>query len=226
MSRSVRSPRLHAFWWSTLAAIFIWSGIAPHDRFTWWLEVAPVILAAVVLTTTCRRFELTRLSYGLIWLHAILLLVGGHYTYAREPMFDWIRVTFELDRNYYDRLGHFMQGFVPAIVAREILLRKSPLGRGKWLFFLTVCFCLAFSALFELFEWSVATLTGDDAEAFLATQGDVWDTQWDMFMALCGSIISLTVLGGCHDRDLRGLGISSGDGGWATNRPVPPVLKD
>ena len=186
----------------SLAVIFIWSVINPLDLFTWFLEVLPVIIGVIILFMTYKKLKFTTLVYVLLWLHAIVLIVGGHYTYAENPLFNWIRDTFELQRNYYDRLGHFVQGFFPAIVAREILLRKSPLKRDNWLFFITICICLAISAFWELIEWWVAVATGEAAEAFLGTQGDIWDTQWDMFLALCGSTISLLLLGKLHDRFL------------------------
>lgn len=178
------------------------SGIGPHDRLTWWLEVAPVLIAVPVLLATFRRFPLTPLLYGLIALHALILMYGGHYTYARTPLGFWIQDLFELSRNHYDRIGHVAQGFVPAIAAREVLLRKSPLGPRGWLPFLVVCVCLAISATYEFVEWGTALLAGGAAEDFLATQGDVWDTQWDMFLATCGAIASLALLSPLHDRQL------------------------
>jgi len=185
-----------------LLLVFLWSAIAPADRFTWVLEVLPAVVAVVVLAATYRRFPLTDLAYLLIALHAVILLVGGHYTYAEVPLFNWLRDTFSLERNYYDRIGHLAQGFVPAIIAREILLRTSPLTRGKWLFFIVASICLAISACYEFVEWWVAVGTGEAAEAFLGTQGDVWDTQWDMFLALCGAIAAQLVLARLHDRHL------------------------
>ncbi|HXI10836.1 MAG TPA: DUF2238 domain-containing protein [Thermodesulfobacteriota bacterium] len=184
---------------------FIWSGVRPHDYLTWSLEVAPAVVAAVILVFTYDSFEFTTLAYFIVWLHAWVLLVGGHYTYAEEPLFNWIRDHYGLSRNYYDRVGHLFQGFVPAIVAREILLRKSPLKKGGWLFFLVVCVCLAASAFYEFIEWWVAVASGTAADAFLATQGDVWDTQWDMFMSFIGTFISQVTLRGAHDRALERL---------------------
>ncbi len=183
----------------------ILSGIHPYDRLTWLLEVAPVIIAVPLLASTCRRFPLTPLLYRLILLHALILMLGGHYTYARVPLGSWMQNLFHLARNDYDRLGHFAQGFVPAVVSREILLRKSPLKPGKWLFFIVVCICLAVSALYELVEWWSALGFGDAATDFLGTQGDVWDTQWDMFMALIGAITALLTLSRTHDRALQRL---------------------
>lgn len=187
------------------AAVFAWSGIAPHDRLTWWLEVAPVLIAVPLLLVTWRRFPLTPLLYRLIFLHAVILMVGGHYTYARVPIGFTVQEWFDLSRNHYDRLGHFAQGFVPAILAREILLRRSPLRPGKWLFWVSAAFCLAFSAFFEMIEWWVAVIGGAEADAFLATQGDVWDTQWDMFLALVGAVTALLTLSRAHDRALARL---------------------
>jgi putative membrane protein len=156
-----------------------------------------------LLVATYRRFPLTPLAYVLIWLHAVILMVGGHYTYAEVPLFDWIRDAFGLARNHYDRVGHLAQGFVPAILAREVLLRTSPLRPGRWLFFLVCCVCLAISALYELIEWWAALLTSPETgTAFLGTQGDVWDTQWDMFLALVGSVAALLALSRLHQRQL------------------------
>lgn len=182
--------------------VLIWSGIAPKDGFTWFLEVAPVLIALPLLFLTRTRFPLTPLAYLAIALHAVILMVGGHYTYAEMPLFNWLRDSFDLARNHYDRVGHLAQGFFPAIVAREILIRRSPLRPGAWLFFLTTCFCLSFSAFYEMIEWWVAIGTGDDAVAFLATQGDVWDTQWDMFLALLGALAAQLLLSKLHDRQL------------------------
>ncbi len=182
------------------------SGIAPSDRLTWILETFPVVVGMPLLAATYRRFPLTGLLYWLLFLHAIILMVGGHYSYAEVPLGFWVRDAFDLARNHYDRLGHFAQGFVPAILAREILARCSPLARSRWLPFLVVSVCLAFSAFYELIEWWGALLFGDAAAAFLGTQGDVWDTQWDMFLALAGAITALIVLGKPHDAQLARLG--------------------
>lgn len=194
-----------AFHWLLLVsflAILAWSGIGPRDRFVWYLEVAPAVIGAVVLIALYPRFRFTDLVYILIWLHAAVLMVGGHYTYAEMPLFNWLRDALHLDRNYYDRLGHFFQGFVPAMIAREVLLRRSPLKPGKWLLFLVSCVALAISAVYEFIEWWVAVATGEAAEAFLATQGDVWDTQWDMFLALSGAVLAQLFLSRLHDREL------------------------
>jgi putative membrane protein len=178
------------------------SAIKPHDYVTWWLEVMPVFIAAPLLVATSHRFRFTSLAYWLIALHALILIVGGHYTYAEVPIGNWLRDTFDLGRNHYDRLGHFAQGFVPAIIAREILLRRTPLPRGKWLSFLVSSVCLSISACYEFIEWWSAVLGGSAADAFLGSQGDVWDTQWDMLMALIGSIVAQLSLSTLHDRQL------------------------
>ncbi len=184
------------------AVALIASGIRPYDRATWYLEVAPVVIGAAILIATYRRFPLTPLLYRLIFLHALILILGGHYTYARVPLGFWAQDLFDLARNHYDRFAHFAQGFVPALIAREVLLRKSPLRPGGWLFFLATSVCLAFSATYELLEWLSAVLGGSAADEFLGTQGDVWDTQWDMFMALLGAITALVTLSKVHDRQL------------------------
>ncbi|KAA0256271.1 DUF2238 domain-containing protein [Acidobacteria bacterium ACD] len=181
------------------------SGIGPKDRFTWLLEVAPVLVGAPLLVATRRRFPLTPLACRLVFLHALVLVLGGHYTYAEVPIGDWARDLLGLARNPYDRLGHFAQGFVPAVLTRELLLRRTPLRRGGWLFTLVTAVCLAISALYELVEWLAAVLTGEAAEAFLGTQGDVWDTQWDMFLALLGALASQLLLSKRHDRELSRL---------------------
>jgi putative membrane protein len=188
-----------------VAAVFVWSAIRPADYFTWLLEVAPVLIALPVLIATRKRFPLTPLAYSLIAIHAVILMVGGHYTYAKVPLFDWVRDTFHLARNHYDRLGHFAQGFVPALIAREVLLRKTPLKPGGWLNFIVVSICLAISACYEFVEWWTALATGEKADAFLGSQGDPWDTQWDMFCALLGATASVIFLRRWHDRLLRNL---------------------
>src|SRR5436190_6158643 len=181
------------------------SRIAPYDPTTWWLEIFPVLIAGPALVLTARRFPLTRLTYTLLAGHALILIVGGHYTYARVPLGFWIQDLLSLARNDYDRLGHFVQGFVPAILIREVLLRTSPLRPGRWLFVLVTASCLAFSACYEFFEWWSALAGGHAADAFLGTQGDVWDTQWDMFSALIGAITAQLVLARIHDRSLANL---------------------
>ena len=199
------SRALHGVLLFVVLLILLWSGVHPRDRYTWLLEIAPVLIAAPVLLLSYRHFPLTNLVYIGIALHAMILMVGGHYTYAQVPLFNWIRDEFGLSRNHYDRLGHLAQGFFPALIAREILVRKKIIGPGAWLFFIVVCVCLAISASYELIEWAVAELSGDDAVAFLATQGDVWDTQKDMAMALLGSILAQVLLSNFHDRQLEEL---------------------
>lgn len=178
------------------------SGIAPKDRLTWVMEVVWVIIALPVIVLTWRRFPLTRLLSWLLVAHALVLVYGGAYTYAETPLGFWLRDVLGFARNPWDRVGHLMQGFVPAILARELLLRHTPLRRGGWLAYLVVAACLSFSAFFELLEWWAALVYGADADAFLATQGDVWDTQWDMFLCLCGAIASLLLFSRVHDRQL------------------------
>ncbi len=180
-----------------------WSGYHPRNRLTWVLEVTPAILGFAILAATYRRFPLTTLAYVLLWTHALILLLGGYYTYAEMPVFNWLRDTYHWSRNYYDRVGHLAQGFVPAIVSREVLLRRSPLRQGDWLFLIVVCICLAISASYELIEWRVAVALGAAADAFLGAQGDPWDTQWDMATALCGAILALVLLSRVHDRALE-----------------------
>ncbi|WP_342447872.1 DUF2238 domain-containing protein [Methylotenera oryzisoli] len=182
--------------------MFVWSAIDPVDRLTWALEVAPVVIVLPILVVTYRYFVFTPLVYVLILIHALILMVGGHYTYAEVPWFNWLRDAYELSRNYYDRLGHFAQGFVPAMVAREILLKKSPLVPGRWLFFIVSCICLSISAVYEFIEWWVAAYEGGAADAFLGTQGDIWDTQWDMLMALVGAVTAQAFLSTFHDRQI------------------------
>ena len=181
------------------------SRVGALEPGTWVLEVAPIFIAVPILVATAKRFPLTPLAYRLLFLHALILMLGGHYTYARVPLGFWMQDALHLGRNHYDRLGHFAQGLVPAIVALEVLIRRSPLRSGKWLFFLVVCVCLAVSATYELVEWLAAILGGSSADAFLGTQGDVWDTQWDMFMALVGALSALLLLSREHDRELARL---------------------
>ncbi|MCK5801859.1 MAG: DUF2238 domain-containing protein [Lentisphaeria bacterium] len=192
-------------WVAIFIAVLAWSATRPADTFTWFLEVIPALVAVVVLAVTRKRHSLTSLAYILILAHCIILMVGGHYTYAEVPLFNWIRDAFGLARNNYDKVGHLAQGFVPAIIAREILIRANVVNGRIWRHFLVVCFCLAFSALYELVEWWVALLIGDSAEAFLGTQGYVWDTQSDMAMALLGAILALLLLSRVHDRQLARL---------------------
>lgn len=194
-------------WLTIFAAVLLWSGIAPKDYVTWALEVAPAILALIALAWTYNSFRLTGLAYGLILAHCVVLMVGGHYTYAEVPLFDYLKPLLGFERNNYDKLGHFMQGFVPALVAREILIRKDVIPDARWRNFFIVCFCLGFSAFYELIEWVVALLSAQAAEAFLGTQGYAWDTQSDMAYALVGAILALALMGGWHDRQMRKMGV-------------------
>ena len=188
------------------AAFLALSRIHPTDAFTWFLEIAPILIVVPILVATYRRARLTPLAYRLILVHACILMVGGHYTYAEVPLGEWMKAVFGFTRNNYDRIGHFAQGFVPALVAREVLLRRTPLVRGGWLFFLVTCVCLAFSALYELVEWWTSVATADGATAFLGTQGDPWDTQWDMLFALVGAITALLTMTRLQDAAMRGEG--------------------
>lgn len=190
-------------WLVTYVGMLIWSGIAPYDRMTWVLEVAPAVIGLGLILATRRRFPLTPLLLWLVLAHALVLMIGGHYTYALVPLGDWMSSAFGFERNNYDKLGHFMQGFVPAILAREILIRRQVVDGAAWRNFLVVSVCLAFSAFYELIEWVVAEMSGEAAEAFLGTQGYVWDTQSDMALALIGAVIALLLLSRPHDRQLR-----------------------
>ena len=189
-------------WIGIYSAVLIWSGIHPQDRFTWFMEVAPALVGGLVLLVTRRTFPLTPLSYFLILVHCVILMVGGHYTYAEVPLFTWLKDSLDMARNNYDKVGHFAQGFIPAIITRELLIRKKVVNGAGWRNFLTVCFCLAFSAFYELIEWWVAVISGAGAKAFLGTQGYIWDTQSDMAVALFGSIMALLFLRSLHDRQL------------------------
>ena len=199
MNRSAREPLILLGLTAVALAV---SAIHPYDLTTWLLEVAPILIGAPILIATWRRFPLTPLLYRLLFIHALILMLGGHYTYARVPLGFWVGELLGFARNHYDRLGHFAQGFVPAILVREVLLRRTPLQRGGWLFFLVTCVCLAFSATYEFIEWWSAVIGGSAAEDFLGTQGDVWDTQWDMFLALIGALTAQILLGRVHDRQL------------------------
>ncbi len=193
------------FIWLTLFAVtLVWSAIDPKDQFTWFLEVVPALIGLVILVLTYKKFPLTPLLYSLILIHMIILMVGGHYTYAEVPLFDWIKEVLDQSRNNYDKVGHFAQGFIPAILAREILIRKDIVRGSKiWLNYIIVSIVLAFSAFYELIEWWVALATGEDAEAFLGTQGYMWDTQSDMAWALFGAVMALILLSRLHDRQLK-----------------------
>ena len=192
-------------WITLFCGVLVWSGWHPKDQLTWLLEVFPALLGAVLMLITWKRFPLTPLLYNLILVHCIILMVGGHYTYAEVPLFDSIRDWMGSERNNYDKLGHFAQGFVPAVLAREVLLRQQVVQGAKWLFAIVVSICLAFSAFYELIEWWVALLSDEAADAFLGTQGYVWDTQSDMAFALMGAIISQLTLAGWHNRQLQAL---------------------
>ncbi len=193
--------------WTTVvvAAGLVWSGLAPFDRLTWYLEIFPIVIVFPLMYVTARRHPLTPLLYILIAFHSLILVLGAHYTYARVPLGFWAQDLFELSRNHYDRIGHIAQGFIPAIAIREIFKRWSPVKHGPWLAFMTVATCLAISASYEFLEWWVAVAAGVAAEDFLATQGDVWDTQWDMFLATCGAIAAIVTLSGVHDRAIAKL---------------------
>jgi putative membrane protein len=191
--------KMKYIWCAVFLAVLVWSGINPKDQFTWFLEVVPAMIGAVVMVATYKSFRLTPLLYFFILVHCIALMIGGHYTYAEVPFFDNL---FGAERNNYDKVGHFFQGFVPALLAREILIRKQVVNSKSWLNTIVVSICLAFSALYELIEWWVALATGENAEAFLGTQGYVWDTQSDMALALLGAIVSLLVLSRLHDKQL------------------------
>ena len=191
-------------WLGTFILVLIWSAIDPKDQFTWFLEVTPALIGFVLILLTYKRFPLTPLLYALILIHMVILMVGGHYTYAEVPLFDWIKEVLDQSRNNYDKVGHFAQGFIPAILARELLLRKEIIQGSKiWLNYIILSIVLAFSAFYELIEWWVALGTGEDAEAFLGTQGYIWDTQSDMMFALIGAVTALVFLSRLHDKQLK-----------------------
>ncbi len=191
-------------WLAIYFPVLIWSAVSPKDQFTWFLEVIPALIGLVILAVTYKKFPLTPLLYLLILIHMIILMVGGHYTYAEVPLFDWIKEVLDQSRNNYDKVGHFAQGFTPAILAREILIRKNIVEGSKiWLNYIILSIVLAFSAFYELIEWWVALATGEDAEAFLGTQGYMWDTQSDMMYALIGAVAALILLSHLHDRQLK-----------------------
>lgn len=195
---------MKTIWLFIFFSVLTWSAINPKDYFTWALEVFPAIAGLIVLAITYNRFRLTRLTYILILIHAIILMVGGHYTYAEEPLFSWLKDYFHLARNNYDKVGHIAQGFIPAIIIREIIIRKSVVAKPKWQNFFIVSICLALSAVYEFIEWWAALLAGDSANAFLGAQGYVWDTQSDMFLALIGALLALAFLSKIHDKQLKG----------------------
>ena len=197
-------------WIGIFLAVLIWSGIGPKDFVTWCLEVAPAVLGGLVLWATRERFPLTSLVYTLILFHCVVLMVGGHYTYAEVPIGEWLRELLDGSRNNYDKLGHFVQGFVPAMIARELMIRLQVFNSARWRDFYIVSFCLGFSAFYELIELWVALFSDEAAEAFLGTQGYVWDTQSDMGWALFGALAALALLGRLHDRQLQERGFVSG----------------
>jgi putative membrane protein len=186
-------------------SVFIWSAINPKDYFTWFLEVAPAIIALFILVFTYKRFKFTSLVYSLILIHCIILMVGGHYTYAQVPLFDFIKELLHQDRNNYDKIGHLAQGFIPAMIAREIIIRNNIINIEAWRNFFIVSFCLGFSALYEIIEWWVAIVSNDAANDFLGTQGYIWDTQSDMAWALFGSILALILMRKYHDKQLKNI---------------------
>jgi putative membrane protein len=188
-----------------LGTAFVWSLVHPHDYFTWFLEVFPAIIGFALIVATRRRFPLTPLLLALLTIHAIILMIGGHYTYAEVPLGFWMRDALGMPRNDYDRIGHFAQGFVPAIVAREILIRRNVVRSRGWRYFIVVAICLAISAAYELLEWAVAISVGSKGDAFLGTQGDVWDTQEDLATALAGALTAPLLLGRWHDRQIASL---------------------
>ena len=196
---------MKAAWLAAFLLTLAWSAINPKDYPTWILEVSPALIGLAIIAVTYRSFPLTPLLYGLILAHCLVLMVGGHYTYAEVPLFDQLKPVFGWERNNYDKLGHFMQGFVPAILAREILIRNAVVAAPTWRTLFILSICLAFSAFYELIEWAVAVMAGDSSEAFLGTQGYEWDTQSDMAMALVGAITALISLSGLHDRQLAKL---------------------
>jgi putative membrane protein len=202
-ARMQNRRRIHLALLLIVVAVIIWSGWRPYDRVVWWLESSPGLAGIILLLATYRRFPLTTFCYTLIALHICVLCVGGHYTYARVPLFDWLRPVFSWQRNNYDRLGHLMQGLVPAIIAREIIIRLDVVRRKKWIPFLVISICLGISAFYELIEWWTALIGGSAANDFLGSQGDVWDTQSDMFLALVGAVCALLFLSYFHNRALR-----------------------
>jgi len=196
-------------WLAIFFSVWVWSAINPKDYLTWLLEIAPAIIGFVALAATRQRFPLTRLAYGLILIHSIILMVGGHYTYAEEPLFNWLKEVLGWERNNYDKVGHFAQGFVPVIIAREIIIRNKVVSSRRWLDFFVVCICLAISASYELLEWGAAMLSEQATEAFLGTQGYVWDSQSDMAYALAGAVSALVLLTKIHDGQLKQFNINN-----------------
>lgn len=194
--------RLHYSLLTILIALLVWSAINPFEYFTWFLEILPALVGILVVVFTFKRFQFTNLVYILIFLHCVILIIGGHYTYAEVPLFDWIQETFQHSRNNYDKIGHFAQGFVPAMIARELLLRKNVVSGRKWLNFIVVCIAMAISVTYEFIEWGVSLSTGEGGDSFLGTQGYIWDTQSDMLFATFGAILALIFLSKTHDKQL------------------------
>jgi len=192
-------------WSGIFFSVLIWSVVNPKDYLTWLLETMPAMVAFIILMTTRQRFPLTGLAYGLILVLSLILMIGGHYTYAEVPLFDWFKEVFNQDRNNFDKAAHFAQGFVPAIIAREVIIRNHVVKNTSWLNFFIICICLAISAFYELIEWCVAIVSKEAAEAFLGTQGYIWDTQSDMAYALVGAMVALVMLNQIHDRQISKL---------------------
>ena len=203
MQKFKKHTNLHIFLLISILLIMVWSFIGCHDLYTWILEAFPVVVAIILIVGFYKKFRFTDLTVILIWVHSIVLLIGAHYTYAEMPLFNWLRDEFSLSRNYYDRVGHFFQGFVPAIIAREVLLLASPLKKGKWLIFIIISICLAVSSIYEILEWIVAEISVSSAVAFLATQGDAFDTQKDMALCLVGAVTALLTLSRLHEKQLK-----------------------
>lgn len=195
--------KLHLLLLIIFIGALIWSVINPKDLFTWFLEVLPALIGVALVIYLYPKYKFSNFVYVLILIQALVLIIGGHYTYAEMPIFNWIKDIFGLSRNYYDRLGHFVQGFIPAIIVREVFIKNKVINKKKYLFFIVVCVCLAISASYELFEFIITQLTGSSTEAFLGTQGDIWDTQWDMLMALIGALTSLSLFSSYHDKKLN-----------------------
>jgi len=206
MSEKNSVSKFHIILLISLFGVLVWSAIKPHDSVTWFLEVLPALLAVAILAFFYRRFRFTDLVYTIVWFHCIVLIVGGKYTYAEMPLFDYFKEFFGWTRNNYDKLGHFMQGFSPALIAREVFIRQNVINGNRWTFFMAVAVPLAFSAFYEFVEWWGAVATGDSAEAFLGTQGYVWDTQTDMFMCFVGSTTSLIIFGQLQNKQIKELG--------------------
>lgn len=196
---------LHLFLLISICVILILTGINPYDRFIWFLEVLPAIIGIIVLIIIYPKFKFSNLVYILVWIHCIILIIGGYYTYAEMPLFNWLRDTYGLSRNYYDRLGHIAQGFVPALIIREVFIRKRLVSSKRWASFIAISMCLAISASYEILEFIFAIFSEETAEAFLGTQGDIWDSQWDMICALIGSILSVILLGKYQNKIILGM---------------------